>query len=191
MGKLNNHKLHLNVYFIIINIFSYFVLTGVNITTTKPVSMKRSYDMHFRDAAVNGWNGLHPKMVKFALYKQSQEVVYIVFNGTGTDLTSWFARDRILASSYSDLTATNAFNYFSIQGHDNGLHLERTFFINQHYGGCDADLGNVVVVEHDGDCNWDHQPRYPQFLYSDLNAADFWNRRMFGRADYLAIFIYN
>ena len=169
----------------------YLVSAGVATSDIKPVDMHRSYASHFRDPlATRHWASMGIQMVKFALYKQSREVVYIVFNGTGTDLTSWFARDRVLASSYSDLTATNAFNYFSIQGHDNGLHLERTFFINQHYGGCDADLGNVVVVEHDGDCDWDHQPRYPQFLYSDLNAADFWNRRMFGRADYLAIFIF-
>ncbi|XP_052811868.1 uncharacterized protein LOC128239311 [Mya arenaria] len=164
---------------------------GLKTTTVKPVSMKRSYDQHFRDQAVNNWQTLNVRLVKIALYKQSKEVAYIVFNAIGSDLTSWFDRVRVEDSSWSDVTATNTYNFFSIQGHDNGLDLERTFFINQEYGGCDADLGNLVVVEHDGGCNWDHQPRYPQFLYSDMNSADFWNRRQFGRADYLAIFIYS
>ncbi|XP_052811266.1 uncharacterized protein LOC128238955 [Mya arenaria] len=165
--------------------------TGVATSDTKPYDMKRSYTSHYRDSLLTThWTALGVKLVKFALYKQSKEVGYIVFNGTGSDLTSWFDRTRVEDSSWSDLTATNAYNFFSIQGHDNGLHLERTFFINQQYGGCDADKGNVVVVEHDGDCNWDHQPRYPQFLYSDMNSADFWNRRQFGRDDFLAIFIY-
>ncbi|KAH3725257.1 uncharacterized protein LOC127854101 [Dreissena polymorpha] len=163
---------------------------GVNITTQKPTTMDRSYDPHFRDRDVERWDQQNIRYVKFSLFKQSEEVGYVVFDGTGSTYMSWFDRSRVEASSWSDLTSANTYNFFSIQGHIDGQNLERTFFINQVYNGCDADVGNVVVVEHDGGCNWDHQPRYPQFLYSDMNAADNWNRRMFGRADYLAIFIY-
>ncbi|KAH3725262.1 uncharacterized protein LOC127854071 [Dreissena polymorpha] len=166
-------------------------MNGVGTSSTKPMDMSRSYDSHFRDNyAVTHWASLGVKYVKFALYKQSREVVNIVFNGTGSDMTSWFAQQRVLVSSYSDITPTNTYNFFSIQGHIDVQHVVRTFFINQIYHGCDGDVGNVVVLERDGDCNWDHQPRYPQFLYSDLNAAENWNQRMFGRADYLAIFVY-
>ncbi|KAH3725261.1 uncharacterized protein LOC127853177 isoform X2 [Dreissena polymorpha] len=165
-------------------------MTGSGTSSTKPTDMSRSYDSHFRDNyAVNHWASLGVKYVKYALYKQSREVAFIVFDGTGSDMTSWFAQQRVIVSSYSDISPATTFNYFSIQGHDR-YDFKRTFFINQLYGDCDHDAGNMVVVEHDGGCDWDHQPRYPQFLYSNLNGADYWNRRMFERADYLAIFVY-
>lgn len=40
------------------------------------------------------------------------------FNGTGTALSDWFLKDRVLKSSWSDL-ANEAFNYFSIDGEKN------------------------------------------------------------------------
>lgn len=150
--------------------------------------MGRSSSSHFRDPKVIHWENLQVQYVKLALYKQSQEVAYVVFDGLNTNVTSWFNGSRVEASSWSDLTRQHAFNYFAIKGHVGGT-LERTFFINSHYGGCDQDLGHLVVVEHNGDCAWDDQPIYPAILYSDMNGAEYWNRRQFGRADYLAIFI--
>ena len=55
--------------------------------------------------------------VKVAFYKESKEVAYVVFNGTGlnyndsdlhvyenhTDLTGWFDCSRIVESSWKDL----------------------------------------------------------------------------------------
>jgi hypothetical protein len=53
--------------------------------------------------------------VKLALYKNNVEVAYVVFNGTGSNNTSWFNRDAIIESPYTAIK-TDSFNYFSILG---------------------------------------------------------------------------
>lgn len=39
--------------------------------------------------------------------KNGAEVMYAIFNGTGTNHTSWFKRERVLESSYTDLNSDN------------------------------------------------------------------------------------
>ena len=140
---------------------------------------------------VENWANIGVKYVKYAYYENNQEVAYVIFNAAGSDINSWFDKRRVLSSSYSDLTATHNFNYFSIAGHREPKRLERRFFINTYYNGCDKDLGHLAISQNEpiNVCNWDQHPKYPQFLYSKINSADHWGRRMFGRADYMAIFI--
>lgn len=152
--------------------------------------MERSYDSHYRDPTVAQWQSLNPAFVKLALYKQSVEVAYVVFNSQGSDYKNWFNSSRVVAASWSDLTAQNSFNIFSLEGgHPASDNYYRSFHINTQYGGCDNDMGHLAVLEHDSNCAWDHQTSYPQFVFSDMNGADWWNRLMYGRADYLAVFI--
>ena len=153
--------------------------------------MERSYSSNYRHSMVENWANIGVKYVKYAYYENNQEVAYVIFNAARSNIYSWFEKRHVIASSYSDLTANN-FNYFSIAGDYRPRNRERRFFINTNYGGCDNDFGHLVISENEPPnklCNWDQHPKYPQFLYSKINSADYWNRRMFGRADYMAIFV--
>ncbi|XP_053384319.1 uncharacterized protein LOC123537224 isoform X2 [Mercenaria mercenaria] len=165
--------------------------TGVGTCVDKPISMARSYASHYRNGIISNWANIGIKYVKYAYYDSTQEVAYVIFNAIGSDMNSWFDKTRVISSSYSDLTAVNNFNHFSILGDFRSGSLERRFLINRSYGGCDGDYGHLVVSENEppNACNWDKHPIYPQFLYSKINSVDYWGRRMFGRADYMAIFI--
>ena len=154
--------------------------------------MERSYSSNYRHSMVANWANIGVKYVKYAYYEDNREVAYVIFNAAGSDINSWFTKSRVLASSYSDLTATHDFNHFSIAGDYRPNIFERRFLINTFYGGCDKDYGHLVISENEPPnkvCNWDKHPKYPQFLYSKINSFDYWGRRMFGRADYMAIFI--
>lgn len=158
----------------------------------KPVSMERSYSCHYRQRNLASWSVLGVRYVKFALYTQEKEEAYVIFNGIGSDMNNWFSQDRVISSSYSDLTAGDQYNYFSIPGHLDGNRLIRRFFINRNYHGCPGDRGHIVVIDESRTspaCLMDTQPSYPKFLYSRTNSVDFWERATYGMADYLAVFI--
>ena len=148
--------------------------------------MKRSNSKHFRNDNVDKWDTLGIKYVKYAFYTEEEEVAYVIFDGVGCDINNWFAQNRVIHSSWPNLK-THTFNYFSTAGHHD---LKRNFFISHLYDGCPGDLA-YMVVKHDkgADCSWDKHPAYPQFLYSRYTTFDFMERRMFGLADYMAIFI--
>lgn len=152
--------------------------------------MQRSYNSNYRDPNVTQWKPMNVRFVKLALYKMNEEVAYMVFDARGSDYINWFNSSRVITSSWSDLSAEHSFHIFSVEGYhpDNDGYF-RSFHITSEYGGCDGDKGQLAVIEHDGSCDWDHHPTYPQFIYSDMNGADWWNKLMFGRADYLAILV--
>ncbi|WAR18784.1 hypothetical protein MAR_000622 [Mya arenaria] len=163
-------------------------LTGAGTTDTKPDDMSRTYSNHFRVADVeNVWKAMAPRYAKVGLYRDNREVAYVVFDAKDSDLKSWFAKDRVLDASWSDLTASGFYNVFSVDG-SVSKYYTRTFLINSAYGGCPKDLGHLAVVEKMGSCEWDTHPAYPQFLYADLNHSDLWEKQRFGRADFFAIF---
>ena len=150
--------------------------------------MERSLSSHYRDHGVDNWSNHNIKYVKLALYEGRSEVAYVVFNAVGSSITDWFQSTRVIASSWSDVTARGTYNVFSITGHLSHL---RRFHINKLYGGCSNDKGYLVVSDiKGGGCQWDSHSIYPQFLYSKINSADNWEKLMFGRADILAIFVY-
>jgi hypothetical protein len=51
-----------------------------------------------------------------ALFKNSKEVAYVIFNGINSTMSDWFAKARLLSSSWNDLTTTTTTNYFSMAG---------------------------------------------------------------------------
>ena len=153
--------------------------------------MKRSHALHYRNPVVQNWSNLGVEYVKFAFYDEDKEVAHVVFDGKNTDVKNWFAKKNVLTSSWPDLTSKQSYNYFSIDGHYVASRHDRRFFINKSYAGCPKDLGYMVVINSKTPavCLWDNHATYPQFLYSKITSADFWDRRMFGTADYMAIFI--
>lgn len=162
---------------------------GKLVTTHKPNNMRRSCGVPYRNPKVNRWSELEITKIKFSFFEHGKEVAFAIFDGEGSDQHNWFSKDRLEASSWCDLSSNHDFNHFSIFGHEEH---KRRFFINFNYGGCDNDRGHTVIIDKDAasrPCLFDHQPDYPQFLYSKISTADHWNRRMFGRADHIAIFI--
>lgn len=53
--------------------------------------------------------------VRISMFKDNQEVAYFVFDAVGADRQSWFSKDRILYSSYTDVTSSPA-ALFQIDG---------------------------------------------------------------------------
>jgi hypothetical protein len=156
--------------------------------------MKRSNGLHYRDIIVNHWSNLDIKLVKFAFYDVDKEVAYVIFNGKDSNIINWFDKSRVIDSSWQDLTSTSVYNRFSIEGHSDGKHTDRRFYINRQYGGCPNDKGHFIVINSavlTPACLFDDHPSVPAFIYSKYNSVDFFQRRMFGIADFMAIFIKN
>ncbi|XP_060587774.1 uncharacterized protein LOC132743257 [Ruditapes philippinarum] len=167
-------------------------MEGKNSNQDKPVSMKRSHGLHYRDDILDNWSNLGIKLVKFAFYDTDKEVAYLIFNGKDSDMNNWFDKSRVIDSSWPDLTSKSTFNKFSIAGHTiTNLH-DRRFYINRNYGGCANDRGHLAVINSAVSkpvCLFDSQPSYPAFIYSKYNSVDFFQRRMFGTADFMVVSI--
>lgn len=150
--------------------------------------MDRSVSSHFRDPGIDNWSNHGIKYVKLALYEERRESAYVIFNAEGTNKGNWFSSSKVVDSSWSDLTSSSTYNYFSIAGHAS---LQRRFMINKQYGGCPNDQGHMFVKDTKSEaCSWDSQPTYPQFIYSKINTVDFFDKVLYGRADHLAIFVF-
>ncbi|KAL4225331.1 hypothetical protein ACF0H5_016019 [Mactra antiquata] len=166
--------------------------TGTGTCDTKPDTMARSKSCHYRSSIVSAWSISNIKMVKLALYTEDKEVAYIIFNGENSNSVNWFDASRVISSSWSDVTPTDSYNYFSIVGHYIAGRHDRRFFINRSYKGCNNDLGNLAVIDTlsaGKPCLFDRHPVYPQFVYSQINSVNYWQNGLFGRADYFAVFI--
>ncbi|XP_060560793.1 uncharacterized protein LOC132720643 [Ruditapes philippinarum] len=143
-------------------------------------------DKNYRNPIVDSWTSIGMQQVKFAFYKDNEEAAFVVFNATGSNITSWFSSSNIIQSSWTSL-ATDSFNYFSILGHDPG----RRFMINRNYGGCPVDTGySIIVINNAFQCTYDIQTSYPQFLFSTSTTYGT-AETMSGmdKADVMAIFI--
>ncbi|XP_070567176.1 uncharacterized protein [Ptychodera flava] len=118
---------------------------------------------HYKNSIIDHWSAIGVKQVKVAIYDECREVMYMTFNGEGSDKNNWFSKGRLTSTSYTDLDPNSQTNYFSIPGHDP---FSRHFFVNRSYGGCGNDIGWLVVVD-DGNtaCDWSEMKRKPYFLY--------------------------
>ncbi|WAR31315.1 YL-like protein [Mya arenaria] len=166
---------------------------GYQTTTIKPIDMDRSYDSHYRLRQLETvWNnGLVVNKVKVGLYKNNREVGYIIFNGVGSNYTNWFQSSRIMESTWSDLTPAAMYNVFSIKGDLKNGKLNRRFFINEVYDGCNGDIGHLVIIDESkmNKCRMDKHAKTPMILYSESNSNTFWKNGLYGTADYFAVFV--
>ncbi|XP_045166912.1 uncharacterized protein LOC123530224 isoform X2 [Mercenaria mercenaria] len=164
---------------------------GNGTTKDKPAYLHRTHGPHYRDDTfVSAWTRDNNLLVKFAFYDRYSELARVIFDGRKANANEWFHPKRVLASTYSDLTRNSRYDYFSIAGRRT-LNDERRFFINRNYGKCTNVAGHIVVLDTNdkGGCEWNRHPVYPQFLYSKINSVTVWDRRLFGRADFMAIFV--
>ena len=49
------------------------------------------------------------------LNDSGEELISLVFNGEGSNITSWFAKDRLISSPYDDIFKETQ-NFFSAKG---------------------------------------------------------------------------
>ncbi|XP_071951552.1 uncharacterized protein [Antedon mediterranea] len=127
---------------------------------------------HYRNVAImNNWSSLSITKVRLTLYSEfNKELLSILFNGVGTTKDTWFARENVEYSPWSDLT-TQSVNYFSIDGQSSN---ERRFFINSYYGGCAGDIGWLIVDEGTGCIEWQGYDSSPVILYSRATTRQNW-----------------
>ncbi|XP_019633931.1 PREDICTED: uncharacterized protein LOC109477277 [Branchiostoma belcheri] len=156
---------------------------------------------HYRSRDVDVWETLNVTQVKVSLYTFSpnMETRDIIFNGTGSDKNSWFSKDRLVSSPWTDLkTATT--DFFSIDGDwhyamygsttrifDRRFHIALT-------NNCASERGWLTVLDQNSNfCTWERSEdgRYPRIVYSKLPGSVDYSQDSanVGMADVMAIFI--
>ncbi|XP_070191486.1 uncharacterized protein [Littorina saxatilis] len=138
----------------------------------KTTDGRLSCDRHYRSRLLDVWNRHPIARVRVGVYKDNVEQRFFEFNGKSSNFDNWFSQSRLIDSSYTDLSATQAKpNFFSIAG-DQGY--GRRFFIHNNYGGCGVDSGWLVVSDKsDPLCPWeksDTTTSYPHIFFSSADT---------------------
>ncbi|XP_048747454.2 uncharacterized protein LOC125659728 [Ostrea edulis] len=145
---------------------------------------------HYRNPKVDLWNTLYISQVILELYRDGSRVMFMVFNGTGSDLESWVSSFRLMTSSWAMLSPSSNFIYFSLKGDQP---CSRIFLIQQNYGGCPKDAGWFVVLDPTtSDCclgQWSDLPNKPKFVYSTTDNVAIYQSGDVDYADVLAVFV--
>ncbi|XP_076077902.1 uncharacterized protein LOC143048233 isoform X2 [Mytilus galloprovincialis] len=143
------------------------------------ISPKTCEKDHKRRSIIDRWNWDAADLieqVRVDLYTDSQVDAMFLFDGKGLTSVSWFSKERLLQSSYQDLSRTATINYFSMEGSNAA---DRHFYINSHHGGCPNDFGWLQIIDSrlrfgtTGGCTFDHLygREYPYFMYGTRNKA--------------------
>ncbi|XP_022338501.2 uncharacterized protein LOC111134027 [Crassostrea virginica] len=94
---------------------------------------------NYRTSLIDDWESVNITQVQVRLYKNGVTVSEVIFNGTDSNMNSWFSPSRILSSTWSDVTPSQTYNVFNMEGHvqQGGW---RNFQIWKSYGGCPNDI---------------------------------------------------
>ncbi|XP_061171154.1 uncharacterized protein LOC133180700 [Saccostrea echinata] len=145
---------------------------------------------HYRNPKIDLWETLSISEVMIELYKNGSRVMFMTFNGTGSNLESWMSSSRLLTSSWTTLSPTRNFIYFSVKGDQP---CSRVFLILQNYGGCPKDAGWFVVLDPiSSDCcpgEWSDLSKKPKFVYSALDNVARYQSTDVDFADVMAVFV--
>jgi len=139
--------------------------------------------------ATKYWNSTQYRIndARVGVYTGRQESAFVQFSlSASADRMNWFTQPAISKSSWADV-ATAATNYFGIDGSSVDA---RTWFINQSYAGCGADVGWLMVVDtnNSAPCSYESGPKIG-IVFSASSMAQTWSSGAVGRADTLAIFV--
>ncbi|CAE1258627.1 unnamed protein product [Acanthosepion pharaonis] len=137
----------------------------------------------FRSLLIDIWFYLPIKEVKLSLFINTTEVVYLLFDGRGTNSQNWYTMSRVRKSPWKDVYKGALNNCFCID-----LESLRSFYASKSHDGCPNDLGWIAVTEPKKACRWDQHPAYPFILYSKKDYATQWEVE-YGIADALAVYI--
>ncbi|XP_033109146.1 uncharacterized protein LOC117110510 [Anneissia japonica] len=158
-------------------------------TGTSETDEAASFDslLNFRsNQPLVDWSSLQITQVKLTLFSESaDELLSLIFDGVGSDKTSWYALDRLIISPWTDLTTSVSHNCFSIYGESQS----RTFYINAHYGGCSVDTGWLTIIDASMGCPWERGIDLPAFLYSLSDVKENWTSGSIGRAYIMTVHI--
>ncbi|XP_062613267.1 uncharacterized protein LOC134275043 isoform X2 [Saccostrea cucullata] len=92
----------------------------------------------YRTGLIDDWQKLDVQQVRFLVIINSEVQREIIFDGKNSTNTDWFSSRRILNSSWTDLTPTQTYNLFSLQGIQDGR-VNRHWSISHNFGGCPND----------------------------------------------------
>ncbi|XP_072017483.1 uncharacterized protein, partial [Amphiura filiformis] len=128
---------------------------------------------HYKSSFAVDWETRNiDKVMVVLLDYTGVELMTLQFNGTDSNSSNWFSKDRLLSSPYDDIDSEPQ-NYFSVEG---DTFVERRWFINMNYYGCDNDAGWMVVAyDFTPDCAWERKNLLPAFLYSLKTTYINWN----------------
>ncbi|XP_021353718.1 neurogenic locus notch homolog protein 1-like [Mizuhopecten yessoensis] len=141
---------------------------------------------------VETWSEELVDQVRYSYFTGGTEVAYTVFNGRGSDKSSWFSDPNIIYSKYTDISKSKV--ACGIDGDTN-----RKFTIHHVYNGCPNDDIWMQILDKRGGgapCSWDQNVQTrPYFLYSagtTVARAELggnWNSAGFPAAETMGIFI--
>lgn len=140
------------------------------------------YRNSFLDSPAN-WSQV--QSVEVSMYLQGLEVMNIILS-PGTGPGDFFAPANVTGGSYPSLPS-EIFNVFSIDG-DSGIN--RNWFINRNYGGCENDYGWMAVLDGGGVCSWEataYGTGSRAFVYSTVASGTNYTSGAPGYADTFAV----
>ncbi|XP_078352110.1 uncharacterized protein LOC144636783 [Oculina patagonica] len=151
------------------------------------LDVTNQYPNDYKNRIVLKWGDFRPSEARVVLYKDGSSVKELKFNAQGSDKLNWFSVDKLTESPWNDVK-TEPRNVFSIAGS-----IDRNFFINRNYGGCEVDAGWMVITGPH--CDWEKRflnemPNGNVILYSKLDGYTSWNEYdNVGVADVLAVYL--
>ncbi|CAG2250628.1 unnamed protein product [Mytilus edulis] len=162
------------------------ISTTINGAVTSDASACRLKQV--RSSLIDNWSKHNIDQVKVEVYKNGSVIAAFYFNGLGTNHINWFSKNNLLGTTYTDLTRSSTVNYFSIEGIE-----ERHFYINEHFGGCPADEGWLLVRDVTGQvapCHFDHLTKPPYFIVSPGNKKGRFESGQYILADAMEISVH-
>ncbi|XP_053374333.1 uncharacterized protein LOC123544905, partial [Mercenaria mercenaria] len=141
--------------------------------------------LHYRDPRIDTWSEQKISKVRYSIYKDGQEVAWVLFNAVDSTMDNWFDKSRVIDSSYTDLTSSAKYNFFAINDPSSVLHLvTRHWYVSNNFAGCPNDDYWFVTMEGSGNCDYDNFAQYPYILYSlKRTMANTGNQANFGFGD--------
>ncbi|KAK3768175.1 hypothetical protein RRG08_031714 [Elysia crispata] len=104
-----------------------------------------SCDRHFRSHILDNWNGIDK--VYLSVIKNDTEVAYIMFNGSGTDMQSWFDKANVIDSTwFSEINDTSLLKTTRIKGICMKQFCRRFLFYGP-YVGCPTEWFYIMVQD--------------------------------------------
>ncbi|XP_048766133.2 uncharacterized protein LOC125673562 [Ostrea edulis] len=94
----------------------------------------------YRTGLIDEWEKLDVQQVRFLIIINSDTCTKreVIFDGRLSTNTNWFTKERVLSSTWTDLTANQTYNLFSFNGIQD-VRVNRHWSISHNFGGCPND----------------------------------------------------
>ncbi|XP_077865202.1 adhesion G protein-coupled receptor B1-like [Saccoglossus kowalevskii] len=122
---------------------------------------------HYRSAVMNDWEIYNIEEVAVVVYISGEEILRILFNGSGSTNSDWFSKPRLLSHPWLDLDEETPPN-FSIAGNSKS----RTFQIALNGESCEENYVWFYVEDNYNDhtCSYQQSAPYPKLIYSSSSS---------------------